>query len=240
MAFPNATDTMEAQVLATNVNGDGPESATGSLDPVAVPPVLPPPVLAPDAPGTPVGSPGQGSILWQWAAGQDNGAAIDSFDVQWRIGSQSFSDTREVSRDYAYWEQTGLGDGVQVFVQVRARNSEGSSLWSSSPGSATTLAAPDPATLRPTAPGRPTGTAYPGGDGVWNWALPSGDGGDVLTGFDFQSREPGVSFADTGGIQTVEGTYYVLPFPNRNRHHPSSRSGQEQRRGRAVVGHQVA
>ena len=206
----DASTLYQFRVRARNARGWGQHSDIVNESTTAV---TGPTIAQPDAPQAPVGTPSQGAIRWQWAAGADNGARITSFQFQWRTGSDAWSTARQETRTYAFWDQTGLDASTTVEGRVRAINSEGASPWTSGT-SATTPAAPDTANMRPAAPAHPTGV-FSDEAVSWTWLLPSSDGGSPITGFDFQWRRGG-SGSWVGNIQTVTATCATVTVTGAN------------------------
>ena len=100
----------------------------------------------PDAPATPTVSAVPGSITsltvsWD-APANDGRPAIDSYDVQYRVGSSgSWTDSPEdVTGTSTTTTVTGLVADTSYEVRVRATNAEGDSGWSDPPGSGRTNA----------------------------------------------------------------------------------------------------
>ena len=172
-----------------------------------------PTVAAPAPTATPVGSGGRRQIEWTWTPGADNGAAITSYDVQWRTGSNPWSSGSQVSRSGTFWTQTGIADSTAIEARVRAVNSAGASPFSTA-GMATTLPAQAPADLVPGVPEFLTGEIA-GGRAWWFWEPPVDTGGSRITGYDFQWRRIG-STTWTGNIQTVTQTNAVLSLGANN------------------------
>ena len=84
----------------------------------------------PSAPNAPTATrPRAGVLDWSWNCPLDGGAAIDSFDFQWRVsGTQTWSASIEV--DTPRYELTGLSSGTTIEARVRATNTNGNSPWS--------------------------------------------------------------------------------------------------------------
>ena len=76
----------------------------------------------------------QGQMGVKWKNGQDGGARIESYDLQYRIrnGSESWSPVTPISAPFAQHTLTGLTSGNQIQVQVRARTNIGVSPWAQS------------------------------------------------------------------------------------------------------------
>ena len=185
----------QVQVRATNSAGrsDWSTSATGT-----------PAAQAPDAPGRPRLTPGNAELEVSWTAPSDNGDSIIDYNVQYRQGAGSWLN-HELLRISTSTSATitGLTNGLNYTVQVRATNSAGRSDWSTS-------ATGTPAAQAPDAPGRPRLT--PGNAELRvTWTAPS-DNGDSITRYDVRYRAAGSraswtdhSFAGTGTSTTIDG-----------------------------------
>ena len=109
----------------------GGESSSTPTPPATTPPT--PTALAPSAPAPPTVTPGDGQLEVRWTAPSDNGAAIDDYDVRYRpVGGnwQALPDAVKSTATSA--TITGLANGTEYQVQVRAGNSVGDGVWSAS------------------------------------------------------------------------------------------------------------
>ena len=167
-----------------------------------------PGVTAPSAPVVTVAEiSGQATQLAvSWTAPFNGGSAITGYDVRYK---------RSTDSSWTSWTHTGTGrtttitgleqGGVSYGVQVRAKNAQGSSLWSAT-GSALT------ASVVPNAPSAPTVsvTLYATQLDV-SWAAPDNDGGKIITDYDVQYREGSSgsfttwAFSGTGRSATITG-----------------------------------
>ncbi len=87
----------------------------------------------PDAPDAPALTPGDGTLGVEWDAPADNGSPITGYTIRHREhGSNANWTTRALNGTGASTAITGLDNGVEYAVQVRARNAEGDSPWSES------------------------------------------------------------------------------------------------------------
>ncbi len=142
------------RVLATNAAGDGAWSDSSSpVTPSAAP-------AAPAAPAIPTLRPGDRQLEVSWhAPGSDGGSTITGYNIQYRAGA-SGAWTRHGATDAGSTTTTisGLTNGQDYQVQVRAVNAQGAGPWVASatatPASATTP--PEPVT--PLGPGTSTST----------------------------------------------------------------------------------
>ena len=85
----------------------------------------------PSQPAQPVGvASGSRQIDWSWTCPLDNGAQISGFELRWRLSGGGWSPL--ITTTFARYLLTGLTNGSTYQVQVRARNSQGVSPWSTS------------------------------------------------------------------------------------------------------------
>ncbi len=110
----------QVQVRAQNSVGEGGWSEQLRATPV------------PEALGTPAVSlsPGDGQIVASWPEPATNGAAISGYDVRYKLSSESSWDDWAHSGTGREATITGLTNGMEYDVQVRARNSVGEGGWS--------------------------------------------------------------------------------------------------------------
>ena len=135
------------------------------------------PAGPPDAPSDLDLTPGDSEITASWTAPNDRGSAITGYDVQWTLATDLDFDTPDGSADVTETTHTisGLTNGTDYIVRVRAVNDEGESDWTSdseTPGAA------------PAAPSAPTLTAGNGEIGV-EWTAPD-DRGNAITGYEVE------------------------------------------------------
>ena len=154
----------------------------------------------PDQPSAPtVTATSASSVSVSWSEPDDNGAAITSYDLHYRVTGTSdwtlVSDQTGTS-----YTITGLSLGTEYEVQVRATNTVGDSDWSTS-GTATT-----PSTV-PDTPATPTVTVRSATSLLVSWSEPD-DNGDPITGYDLQYRETGTS--DWTQVSDETGTSYTI------------------------------
>ena len=117
------------RVRATNSVGNGSYSPTNSLSRDDL-------VNAPDAPSGVSGDTEPGyAIVWVWNIPEDNGARITGFDLQWRVQGANWSGNIETAPQN-YFVLDSLASGTTYEARTRARNSAGTSGWSTTPGSA--------------------------------------------------------------------------------------------------------
>ena len=172
-------ETVAFSVYAVNAVGAGALPATVSE-------------YANTTPGAPTGlqaQDGNGVITLQWVApGEDGGAAITAYAVEYTGGTITASSNRATL--------TGLSNGAAITASVYAVNRGGRGAAS----------APVVATAA-TTPGAPTGLQAQDGNGVITaqWTAPSEDGGAALTGY---------SVEYTGGATMVAGRSAVLSVSN--------------------------
>ena len=109
----------------------GGESSSTPTPPATTPPT--PTALAPSAPPAPTVTPGDGQLEVRWTAPSDNGAAIDDYDVRYRPVGGNWQMLPDAVKSTATSATiTGLANGTEYQVQVRAGNSVGDGAWSAS------------------------------------------------------------------------------------------------------------
>ena len=146
------------RVRASNAGGDSDwsEEAVGT-----------PQVSAPERPGPPDVTPGDGTLEVSWTAV----TGADSYTVQWKSGSQEYSGTRQQTVATPQATLTGLTDGAEHTVRVRASNAGGDSDWSEE-------AVGTPQVSAPERPGPPDVTP---GDGTLEVSWTAVTGADSYT-----------------------------------------------------------
>ena len=126
------------RVRAVNLAGNGDWSSVVSSTPAMALPA----VSAPDAPDAPVAVVGQGELLWSWNCPKDNGGEVTGFDFQQREQGDSWPMTSvQVMRPVRV--VSGLTNGTEYEVRVRATNSAGTSGWSATASGTPTAGVPD-------------------------------------------------------------------------------------------------
>ena len=117
------------------VRANGPDESGGAVNPsmggqttwIRVAGLL----NTPSQPAQPVGvASGSRQIDWSWTCPLDNGAQISGFELRWRLSGGGWSPL--ITTTFARYLLTGLTNGSTYQVQVRARNSQGVSPWSTS------------------------------------------------------------------------------------------------------------
>ena len=157
----------------------------------------------PSAPNAPTATrPRAGVLDWSWNCPLDGGAAIDSFDFQWRVsGTQTWTASIEV--DTPRYELTGLSSGTTIEARVRATNTNGNSPWSAT-GSQT------PQGSVPEGGSQFALRADPGNSGEvdLSWLEPD-DGGLNISGYTVQWRSGNQAFS-TGRQATSTDTEHTV------------------------------
>ena len=200
------------QVRAENEHGHGSWSDSARDQPLGVP----------AAPERPALTPGNQELHVSWdAPGDDGGAPISSYDVQYSSNHGSTWNQRDVSIDLQNLQATitSLQNNTIYHVQVRARNSQGDGAWS-------VAALGQPAGL-PAAPTRVTLTPRHNQLEV-SWNRPFDDGGTPIIDYDIQySSDRGATWQPWHGSSESEnlmanisglnnGTAYVVRVRARN------------------------
>jgi hypothetical protein len=132
----------------------------------------------PAAPAAPTGFGSGTQVTVNWATPSvTNGAPVDRFEVQYSTSaSTGFAAaaagtcSATLTGSAVSCTITGLTRGTSYFARVRARNAGGWSAWSAV--SAAIAVPPPPATVRPTAPGRPVVTVLDGALSI-TWTAPT-------------------------------------------------------------------
>ncbi len=183
----------DVQVRAVNDEGDGAWSATTTGRPRTTP----------AAPAAPTFRPGNGQLTVDWTAPADGGATIIAYDVRHKLTSAPEADASWVEVDNV-WRIgpltaaiTGLANGVQYDVQVRAMNSAGDGAWSATSTGVPAATGPTPA---PGAPGPPAVTAGYRTLTV-TWSAPVDEGSAPITAYDLRHRPSG------GGWTVVDSAW---------------------------------
>ena len=166
---------------------------------------------SPTKPGPPtsVGTtgPGNGELTVEWTAPTDDGgSSVTGYKVQWKSGTQSFGSSRQASAGATATSHkiTGLTNGTEYTVRVKATNSVGDGAWS------------DEAKGTPsTAPGKPsvdvTGTNM---QLQVRWTV--ADGGADLTGYTLQYKESSVAGWAAAGVTEVNPAKDVTTYKIEN------------------------
>ena len=166
----------DIQVRAVNAVGNGSWSATATGTPQTTA----------DAPSIDLITPGNRALSAAWSAPSNTGGfAIISYDMRYiRNDASDKVDPNNWTLREDIWESgslehtiTGLTNGVEYDVQVRAVNAVGNGLWS-----ATATGTPQ------TTPGAPTISSTTSGDGTLSisWSDPSSTGGTAITSYDLR------------------------------------------------------
>ena len=165
----------DVQVRAVNAAGDGPWSPTRTGTPLT----------RPGAPSIDSVTPGDETLAVAWSApASDGGRDITSYDLRYiRSDAPNKADSNWTERD-GIWTSgalqhmlSGLTNGVDYDVQVRAVNSVGNGSWSGA-GTGKPLTTPGPPTIDSVTPGDETLTV--------SWSAPSDTGGSQVTGYDLR------------------------------------------------------
>ena len=153
----------EVQVRAGNSRGDGSWSASTQA-------TMPTQPAAPDAPAL---TPGDKQLGVTWSSPADNGESITDFDVQYSSDSgATWTEWKASTTSTAIADTiTGLTNGTEYRVQVRATNAVGDSPWSAS-----ATATPHSPAVRLPGPGIPGGIAATRttGSATVSWTSPGG------------------------------------------------------------------
>ena len=187
------------QVIASNDAGDGTASAQGSATPATLP----------GAPGDVTLETRDRSLGVSWEAAADGGSVVTGYTVQWRAGDDEFEDSDSqvtVGGGVLSRRITGLTNGTEYWVRVRAANSVGDGPWSAS---ASAVAA--------TVPGAPRSVSVVPGDGsiTVSWLAPDADGGSDIAEYVVEWRAEGEEFSDTERrLTTVDVSQQISDLTN--------------------------
>ena len=161
------------------------------------------PATTPGAPGDFTLETRDRSLGASWTSPDDGGSAVTAYRVQWRPGDSNFADSDPQARvggDKRSRPITGLDNGTEYFVRVRATNAVDDGPW-------VTMSA-----LAAAAPGAPVSVATQPDDGslTVTWEEPASDGGAAVTGYQVQWRTGGPTFNETDLQVTVSGTSHEI------------------------------
>ena len=165
----------EVQVRAVNAVGAGPWSPVGTGTAQTTP----------GAPSIGAVTPGDETLTVAWSApATDGGRDVTSYDLRYiRSDAPSKADANWTERD-GIWTSgalrhilSGLTNGVDYDVQVRAVNAVGNGSWSGA-GAGKPLTTPGAPTIDSVTPGDETLTV--------SWSAPSDTGGSQVTGYDLR------------------------------------------------------
>ena len=183
----------QVQVLARNAEGDSPWSPPGSGQTGAQ--------GAPDVPTGLSATRGNRQVMLSWVQ-PSGGAEVTHYEYEQDV-SGAWISTRSTDTDYTV---RNLTNGQSYTFRVRAANSAGQSAPSAASASVT------PATV----PGAPKNIGVTGGDEqvALNWTAPASDGGETITGYEYEQNGSG-AWTSTGGTApsaTVTGLMNGLSY----------------------------
>ena len=165
----------DVQVRAESSVGEGPWSPVGTGTPLTTP----------GAPSVDSVTPGDETLAVAWSAPASNGGRdITSYDLRYiRSDAPNKADANWTERD-GIWSSgalrhvlSGLTNGVDYDVQLRAENAVGNGSWSGT-GAGKPLTTPSAPTIDSVTPGDETLTV--------SWSAPSDTGGSEVTGYDLR------------------------------------------------------
>ena len=183
--------------------------------------------------GTPLGTPDAPADLWlesgnrqliaRWTApANDGGHTISDYDIQYRADTPGASWTdwqaSTISTATATTINTGLTNGVEYEVRVRAVNSAGDGPWTDAVADTAGKPSPPALTLSTIRRPRPTGD-YDGG-GLLSITLAAADNGSAVTDYDLRYRRSGTTTwytyrdrsHDSGRLTTSEASGSADPI----------------------------
>ena len=208
VTVPDTTRGVEAQVRARNSVGPSEWSDTGSIAASALR------ADPPDAPAAPSPTAVRPLMVrWSWAEPDDNGDAIDSYDLQWRLVTASPVWSANIINTASRTATMSVADRrYHVEARVRARSSSGVSDWS--PAARILRTALLLAQTAPAAPAAPTATPARPLRVLWQWAAPD-TGGSAITGYSLQWRLDGAAWS--GNIVTTTNLNTVITVPDNSK-----------------------
>lgn len=174
-----------------------------STTPKTVWDVITPSATEPDAPKIPTATSTPTSLMWVWNCPKDNGAEVTEFLLQTKASTDATWPTTSpisISPSTSFYNETGLSTGVIRQARVKAKNSEGESVWSSE-GSATPAAEAPDQVLGLTAQPRDASAQL-------NYEAPY-DGGSSIQGYRVQWKS-GVQDWSSSRQVTATSTSYLL------------------------------
>ena len=177
----------DVQVRAVNDAGAGPWSTTTTGTPRNVP----------GAPTITAGTSSDGALLVSWAPpADDGGGAITTYDARHIASDAADKSDGNWNVQEGVWTPgdamehrfSGLVNGIQYVVQIRAVNPAGAGPWS-----------PAAAGTPQTTPGKPSISAVVPGDRTLavSWTAPADDGGATITQYDLNYLRTGASQGST-------------------------------------------
>lgn len=158
------------------------------------------PTSAPSAPTSLAGSASPAAVALSWAAPSSNGgAAISDYVIQRAVSSATpvWSTVAKAVSTSTSFTVTGLTNGTAYVFRVAAKNSRGTSVWTTVSDAVTPRAAPGvPTALKVTASA---------GSVAVSWVAPALNGGASITDYVLQySSNAGVTWSDfTDGTSTA-------------------------------------
>ena len=181
----------EVRVLARNDIGDSPWSVSSRGTPNVIPPGE---RTVPGTPSPPMVTTSVEQLLVSWGAPANGGSPITGYDVEYRRVGVTVWSTWSHTGTTTATTITGLTNGLEYEVRVRAENAVGDSSWSDS-----ALGVPTP----PRPPSRPNPTTLRVGrvgderlEATWT---PPHDGGSPITGYEVRHREVSASTWESSG-----------------------------------------
>ncbi len=181
--------TYTLRVQAVNSVGAGPWSSTVTGTPK---------VTVPDAPADFAATKGYQRLNVSWTAPASNGSDITGYTVQWKTSVQNFDSTRQKTATGTTASITGLTNGTQYTLRVRATNGVGDGPWSG-------LAQGTPSAV----PEAPAGLVIRTWDRflTFGWTAPEDNGSDI-TGYTVQWKSGDEEFGAENRQHTTTKTQH--------------------------------
>ena len=185
-SIANGTE-YEVQVRATNGNGTGEWSPSATLK-----------AGLPAAPAAPTLASGNAQLSVSWTAPANNGSAITDYDVQYKATTaNTWTSHAFTGTGTSTTISSGITNGTEYEVQVRATNGTGTGEWSPS------------ATLKAGVPAAPAAPTLASGNAqlAVSWTAPASNGGSAVTDYDVQySSDGGTTWTEWNASNTSTTT----------------------------------
>jgi len=149
-----------------------------------------------------VATAGNASISLAWNEPNNFGAAITTYTVQWKSGSQAYASGRQAKPTTNSGSIASLTNGTEYTIRIRATNSVGDGAWSEEV-TATPVAPP---AAVPDKVGLVAGVVASATSITWSWSAPSNNGA-AISSYDVRVRETGGSWPTSGFGEPATNEY---------------------------------
>ncbi len=194
-----ATTIYTYRIRAVNSVGDGawsnePSAATGTAPPSAIT----------NLSATKDATNGATEIDLAWSAPSPNGAAITSYTLQRKTGSESFANvSTTIGASATSYSDTGLTPATEYTYRIRAANSVGPAGWSNEDSATTDNAPPDGITDLTATKDATNGKT----EIDLTWSAPAANGRPI-TGYTLQRKTGSGTYADGSTVLGISATAY--------------------------------